>query len=69
MAASTGTSTTAMLACCAHHLADALPVVGLSGVAIFLNDFKEPILWTGITMNLLGIAYLTRKIRNVRRMV
>lgn len=62
MAASTGTSTVAMLACCAHHLADALPLIGLSGAAVFLNDFKGPILWTGIVMNGLGIAYLVRKI-------
>lgn len=62
MAASTGTGTVAMLACCAHHLADALPLIGLSGAAVFLNDFKGPILWTGIAMNGLGIAYLGRKI-------
>ena len=62
MAASTGTSTVAMLACCAHHLADALPLIGLSGAAVFLNDFKGPILWTGIVMNGGGIAYLVRKI-------
>jgi hypothetical protein len=62
MAASSGTSTVAMLACCAHHLADALPLIGLSGAAVFLNDFKGPILWTGIVMNGLGIAYLIWKI-------
>lgn len=62
MAASTGTSTVAMLACCAHHLADTLPLIGLSGAAVFLNDFKGPILWTGIVMNGLGIAYLIWKI-------
>ena len=63
MAASTGTSTVAMVACCAHHLADALPLIGLSGAAVFLNDFRGPILWTGITMNGLGIGYLGWKIR------
>lgn len=35
VAASTGTSTTAMLACCAHHLAEVLPLVGLSGAQSF----------------------------------
>jgi hypothetical protein len=69
MAASTGTSTVAMLACCAHHLADALPIIGLSGAAVFLNDFKGPILWMGIVMNGLGIAYLARKIRLQRSYV
>ncbi|MEK7247698.1 MAG: hypothetical protein AAB092_04415, partial [Chloroflexota bacterium] len=36
-AAGTGTSTAAMLACCAPHLTDAMPLLGLSGAAIFLN--------------------------------
>jgi hypothetical protein len=69
MAASTGTSTAAMLACCAHHLADALPLVGLSGAAVFLNDFKAPIMWTGIVMSGLGIAYLGWKIRQQRLLI
>ena len=62
VAASTGTSTAAMLACCAHHLTNILPLVGLSGAAIFLNAYKAPLLWLGIAMNLLGIAYLLRQI-------
>jgi hypothetical protein len=57
-----------MLACCAHHLADILPIVGLSGAAIFLNAYKTPLLWLGILMNLAGVAYLIYKIRQQRRM-
>ena len=68
VAASTGTSAAAMLACCAHHLADLLPIIGLSGAAIFLNAYKTPLLWLGILMNLGGIIYLARKIRAQRRM-
>lgn len=62
MAASTGTSVTAMLACCAHHLTDVLPVLGLSGAAIFLDAYKTPLLWLGLLTNLLGIAYLLRQL-------
>src|SRR5262245_15307193 len=40
VAASTSTSTAAMLACCAHHLAEVLPIIGLSGAAVFLNLYK-----------------------------
>ena len=68
VATSTGTSTAAMLACCAHHLTDVLPIVGLSGAAVFLNAYKTPLLWIGIVMNLIGILYLARKIRLQRRM-
>lgn len=56
--ASSGTSTAAMLACGAHHLVDVAPVLGLSGAVIFLNAYKAPLLWLGIAMNLVGIAYL-----------
>lgn len=68
VAASTGTSTAAMLACCAHHLTDVLPIVGLSGAAVFLNAYKTPLLWVGIVMNLAGIIYLLRKIHQQRNM-
>lgn len=68
VAASTSTSTAAMLACCAHHLADILPIVGLSGVAILLNTYKTPLLWLAILMNLGGVIYLLRKIREQRRL-
>jgi YHS domain-containing protein len=63
VAASTGTSTAAMLACCAHHLADVLPIVGVAGAAVFLNTYKTPLLWLSIAMNLAGVAYLLWKIQ------
>jgi cation transport ATPase len=68
MAASTGTSTAAMLACCAHHLAELLPIVGLSGAAILLNAYKTPLLWLGIVMNLGGVIYLLHHIEQARRL-
>lgn len=68
MGASTGASTAAMLACCAHHLTEVFAVIGLSGLAIFLNVYKTPLLWVGILMNLAGIAYLLREILRQRRM-
>jgi hypothetical protein len=67
VAASTSTSTAAMLACCAHHLADVLPIVGVSGAAIFLNAYKTPLLCLGIVTNLVGIIYLLYKVRRQRR--
>lgn len=68
VAASTGTSTAAMLACCAHHLADVLPIVGLSGAAVLLNAYKTPLLWLGIAMNVAGALYLIHKVQQARRM-
>ena len=68
MALSTGTSTAAMLACCAHHLSDVLPIIGVSGAAVFLNEYKTSFLALGVVMNALGIAYLLWKVRAFRRM-
>jgi YHS domain-containing protein len=68
VAASTGTSTAAMLACCAHHLADVLPIVGVAGAAVFLNTYKTPLIWLSIAMNLVGVGYLLWKIQQQRRM-
>ena len=67
VAASTGTSAVAMLACCAHHLTDVLPILGLSGAAVFLNVYKTPLLWVGIVMNGIGIVYLLWKIQQYER--
>ena len=35
-------STAAMIACCAHRVADVLPLLGLSSAAIFLAEYKVP---------------------------
>lgn len=66
VAASTGTSTAAMLACCAHHLVDVLPVIGLSGAALLLGAYKAQLLWLGLGMNLAGVAYLLWQLRRWR---
>ena len=59
-ATGTGTSTVAMVACCAHHVTDVLPVLGLSGAAIFLSDYRIPLMATGLAVNALGVAIMLR---------
>ena len=66
-AAGTGTSTAAMLACCAHHLVDLLPLVGLSAAAVFLNAYKTPLFLVGIGMNVIGIVVIARQLQRARR--
>lgn len=61
--AGTGTSTASMVACCAHHLTDVLPVLGLSGAALFLNDYRTPLMLAGIATNALGIVLMVRLLR------
>ena len=66
--AGTGTaaSSISMVACCAHHLAEVLPIIGLSGLAVFLVDFRTPLMLLGITMNLVGVVVMLRQLRRVR---
>jgi len=52
------TSSVSMLACCAHHLVDLLPLWGLSGAALFLGQYQRPLLVISLAINLLSIAYL-----------
>lgn len=64
--AGTGTSAAAMLACCAHHLVDLLPVVGLSAAAVFLNAYRTPLFLVGIGMNVIGIVMVARQLQRAR---
>ena len=67
MGAGGGTSTAAMVACCAHHVADVLPILGLSAAAAFLAQWKVPFLAVGLLTNLIGIAIMLRALRLVQR--
>ena len=64
--AGTATSSVSMIACCAHHLADVLPIIGLSGLAIALNEFRTPLMVVGIATNLAGIGVMIRELRWTR---
>ncbi|MBI3749653.1 MAG: hypothetical protein HY262_12535 [Chloroflexi bacterium] len=66
-AVGTGTSAAAMLACCAHHVVDLLPLVGLSAAAVFLDAYKTPLFLVGIGMNMVGIIVIGRQLRRARR--
>lgn len=55
---STATSGAAMAACCAHHLTDVLPLVGLSALSVFLSAYQIPILIGSLIINLIGIGIM-----------
>jgi len=59
-----GISGGAMLACCAHHVSDIAPFLGVSGAAIFLNQVKEPLAFVAIVSNVLGVIYIAMRIRS-----
>lgn len=66
-AAGGGLSTVAMVACCAHHVADLLPIVGVSLAASFLAAWKTPLMALGLAANLIGIAVMLWLIQRDRR--
>lgn len=64
MATGAGISTFSMVACCAHHIFDLLPILGLSAVSIFLVQYQEGLFAISVLINLLGIAFMLYIIKN-----
>jgi hypothetical protein len=58
-----------MVACCAHHATDILPVLGLSAFATILAEYKTPFMLAGLAGNAGGIGYMLFKLRRARRLV
>lgn len=63
------TSTAAMVACCAHHVTDVLPVLGLTAATAFLAEYRIPFMLVGLGMTLLGIAMMLVILIRERRKV
>jgi hypothetical protein len=64
IAASGSMSATAMVACCMHHLADILPIIGISAASLFLIKYQSIFLAIGVGSNLVGITFMLRLIQN-----
>lgn len=58
MGTSGGTSVTAMVACCLHHVTDVLPILGLSAAATFLTRYQRPFLLASLGLNIIGILVM-----------
>ena len=52
------TSTMAMVACCAHHVTDVLPILGLTVAATFLAEYQTAFMIIGLGTTYLGIAVM-----------
>ncbi len=60
-------STAAMVACCAHHVADVLPILGLSAAAGFLAEYQTQFMAAGLGTTLIGIAVMLTILVRERR--
>lgn len=52
------TSTVAMVACCAHHVTDMLPILGLTAAAAFLAEYQVTFMLVGLGTTILGIVVM-----------
>lgn len=52
------TSTVAMVACCAHHVTDVLPILGLTAAATFLAEYQTAFMLVGLGTTLAGIVVM-----------
>lgn len=66
LAVSGTTSTAAMISCCAHYLANLLPILGAVGIVTFVAQYQTELFWIGIIFNIGGIAYMVRRINQFK---
>ena len=65
LAVSGTTSTAAMLSCCAHYLANILPIIGAAGAISLISQYQTELFWVGLAFNAVGIIYIARKVIKV----
>ncbi|MBI5354922.1 MAG: hypothetical protein HZB68_00520 [Candidatus Aenigmarchaeota archaeon] len=59
--ASGGVSAASMVACCAHHITDAVPLLGASALGVLLLQYQSAFLVLGIVSNGIGILSMLRQ--------
>ncbi len=67
VATSGTTSTAAMMACCAHYLANILPVIGAAGAVTLIAQYQVELFWISLAFNAAGLAYIGHKVYVGRR--
>lgn len=64
VATSGGISAGSMVACCAHHLSDVLPLLGISTLSAFLVSYQLFFIVIGILANAVGITIMLETIQH-----
>ena len=62
-----GISAGAMIACCSHFLVNLVPIIGFSGIALFLVQYQKWFLGLGILSNALGIYLMLKHKKHMRK--
>ena len=58
-----GISAGSMIACCAHHLSDILPLIGVAGLSAFLVESQFFFIILGVMSNIVGITIMLETIQ------
>ena len=56
------TSSLAMISCCAHYLANIIPILGIAGTLSVIAQYQIEIFWIGLIFNIFGILFISNKI-------
>jgi hypothetical protein len=56
-----------MVACCAHHVTDLLPILGISAAAAFLARYQSALMLVGLFTTYLGASIMVYFIFRERR--
>ncbi len=67
VAVSGTTSTAAMVSCCAHYLANILPLLGVAGFFTLVAQYQIELFWVGLLFNAAGIAYILPKVIKAKK--
>ena len=62
-----GVSGGSMVVCCTHFLLNAIPILGLSGLATFLMAYQKWFFTIGIISNVIGIGILINHKKKMKR--
>jgi hypothetical protein len=62
-----GMSAAAMVACCAHHVTDVLPLVGLTAAATFLAEYRTAFMVVGLGTTWVGVGVMLAILFRERR--
>lgn len=61
------TSTAAMVACCAHHVADVFPILGITFAATFLARYQRTFMQAALLITVAGIILMILTILKERK--
>jgi hypothetical protein len=68
LAGNSSVSVIGMAACCAHHLTDVVPILGLSALSVWLTAYQRPLLIIGILSNFAGIIHMWKAKNQLRQL-